>query len=126
MIHKREKKLVTRSNEQTSLYGIKASLLEEDELVHLHIQRECGDSWHGCGPCDGEVHAVGEVGVQRLHERAQMVRAQALAWIKTSEQKTQSEKNWQSSRKPSSAMLWPLAASVKDQKARWHMHGAFF
>jgi len=124
MIHKREKKLVTRSNEQTSLYGIKASLLEEDELVHLHIQRECGDSWHGCGPCDGEVHAVGEVGVQRLHERAQMVRAQALTWIETSEQKTQSEKI---SSHPESQVLQCFSSITKRPKSETaHAWGVFF
>lgn len=79
MVHKRKKNVFdeTRSDEQTSLNQVEASLLEEDELVHLHVQRECGDPRHGRGPCDGEVDAVGEVGAQRLHERAEMVRAQA-------------------------------------------------
>lgn len=74
--HQFDKK--NRSNEQTSLDGFKASLLEEDELVQLHVQREGGSSRCGGGPCYGEVDAVGEVGAQRLHERAQVGRAQAL------------------------------------------------
>lgn len=67
---------------QTSLDGVEASLLEEDKLVHLHVQRERGDPWHGRGPCDGEVDTIGEVGAQRLHERAQMVCSQAFTWVR--------------------------------------------
>jgi hypothetical protein len=120
----KKKTIVTTSNEQTSLDGIEASLLEEDELVHLHVQRECGDTRHGCGHCDGEVHPIGEVGAQRLHERAQMMRAQALTWIETSEQKTQSEKN---SSHPESQVLQCFSSISKRPKSKMaHAWGVIF
>lgn len=81
---------------QTSLNGVEASLLEEDELVHLHVQGERGDPWHGRGPCDGEVDTIGEVGAQRLHERAQMVRSQAFTWVRNIRRKIPSVRKFSS------------------------------
>ena len=73
---------------QTSVDEVEAPLLEEDELVHLHVQREGGSSRRGRWSGDGEVDAVGVVGAQRLHERAQVRRAQALTWMNPSVSKS--------------------------------------